>query len=318
MPIKSDVYTNAALTNISVATIQEDMSFIAPQVFPIVPVMKDSGIYYTFDAGDLLRDDMNNRAPSTRSAGMDYDLTSSTYSCQRYALHQAIDIEIKDNQENEVASDATVAKILTQKALIRFERMFAANYFAASKWTGSSTGSDITASIKWDASGSAPVSDVELQKRYIQGKCGYAPNVMVVTAAVHSALKSNADVLARLSANERGIGTEEQMAAIFGVNKYLVANNVYNSAQKGATTALTNIFGTEGALLVYAAPTPSLLVPSAGYIFASKQRATNNWGLTVRNWYQPEITSDIIEVEFKLDAKLVYANAGAYFADVLS
>lgn len=317
MPNTKDVYQNKALENVSIATIQEMNNFVAPKVFPVVPVKNDDGKYFVFDAGDLLRDNMQQRADSTKSAGMDYGLTKASYSCDRYALHQMVDINTKANQDSDVVTDTTLTKILTQKALIKFERIFQANFFAASKWTGSSTGSDIVASTKWDASGSTPIADVELESRSIAAKCGFKPNVMVVTPAVHAALRSNDDIKDRLPVTSLAVGTEEQMAALFGVSKYLVAGTVYNSANKGATDSIGTVFGTEGCLLVYSAPAPNLLIPSGGYTFASKESASNNWGLVVRKWYEPSYTSDIIEVEFKLAPTLTYSLAGAYFSDVL-
>lgn len=317
MPRPSDVHQNKTLENISIAYLQEQPRFVAPQVFPMLPVMKDSDVYYLFNTGDLLRDDMQSRAPSSKSAGVNYALSTDTYSCKRYAEHMAIDWNTRANQDGELVGDMAVTKILTQKALIRFERIFAANYFTTSKWTGSTTGTDLTASTKWNVAGSTPLADVEAQRLSILNKIGYKPNVLVVSSAVHSALKNNADILSRLGANERGVPTTAIMAQLFEVERYVVADTVYNSANKGATDVLAPIFGTDGALLCYSAPVPNIMTPSAGYIFASKQFASNDWGLIVRKWEDISITSDILEVEFKLDAKLVSANAGAFFSDVL-
>lgn len=317
MPRPSDVHNNKTLENISIAYLQEATNFVAPKVFPVVPVMKDSDTYYIFDGGDFLRDNMTDRAPSSPAAGTDYDMSTATYACKRYALKMPVDWNTKANQDGELVTDATVTKFLTQKAMIRFDKIFADNYFTSSKWTGSSTGSDLTASVKWNVSGSTPLADVETQRLSIRNKIGQEPNVMVVTPSVHAALKNNADILARLGANERGVPTEAIMAQLFEVEKYIVAKSVYNTAIKGASDSLSTIFGTDGVLLCYANQQPNILMPSAGYIFASKQFASNDWGLIVRSWEDINITSDIIEVEFKLDAKLVQANAGAFWTDVI-
>jgi len=318
MPRPSEVHVNKTLENISVAYLQETTEFVCPQVFPIVPVMKDSDTYFKFDTGDLLRDNMQVRPPSTPSAGADYDLTTDTYSCNRYALKQAIDWQTRANQDGELVTDSVVTKILTQKALIKFERYFASQYFTTSVWTGSTTAGDITAGTKWDAGSSTPIADVEAQRLSVRNSCGMKPNVMVVSSAVHSALKNNSDILGRLGGNERGVPTEQIMAALFEVDKYIVADVTYNSANKGATDVIAPVFGTDGVLLTYAATEPNIMSPSGGYIFASKQFASNDWGLIVRKWQDINITSDIIEVEFKLDPKVVTPKAGAFFTKVLT
>jgi len=66
-PTARDVHVNAPLTNISIAFLQSQDSFVASRVFPSIPVMKQSDRYYTYDRGDFNRDEMQLRAPGPRS-----------------------------------------------------------------------------------------------------------------------------------------------------------------------------------------------------------------------------------------------------------
>jgi len=68
-PTSNDVHVDAILTNISVAYIQEQSAYIASQVFPIIPVEKQSDKYFTYAKGDWFRDEAQLRAPATESAG---------------------------------------------------------------------------------------------------------------------------------------------------------------------------------------------------------------------------------------------------------
>ena len=68
-PTLSDVHVNAALTDISVAYIQNNENFIADKVFPMVPVVHKSDVYYVFSKDDFLRDDVQPRADASESAG---------------------------------------------------------------------------------------------------------------------------------------------------------------------------------------------------------------------------------------------------------
>jgi len=46
-PTARDVHVNAPLTNISIAFLQTQDSFVASRVFPSIPVTKQSDRYYT-------------------------------------------------------------------------------------------------------------------------------------------------------------------------------------------------------------------------------------------------------------------------------
>lgn len=319
MPTVSSVHQNKILENISVAHLQKPDVFKAGMIFPRIPVEKESDTYFIFSNADLLRDDAAVRPPLTESAGTDYSLSTASYQTLKYAIHMDVPDEAKTNQDGQLVDDQTVAQIITQKAAIRFERYFVQKFFTISLWTGSSTGTDLTASVKWDKGGSTPVKDVQTESDSILLKVGVRPNKIVVVPAVHKALKNNADILSRLSANERALINPSILAQIFEVDEYIVGEAVYNSATKGATQANTFIYGTDGVLLTYAAPTPSKLMPSGGYIFSSNaMNPSNNWGLTYKKIRLELLEGDRHEVQFKLDPKLVCADAGAFFTDVLS
>ncbi len=318
MPRPNDVHNNRTLETISVAYLQDLDQFVAPKVFGIVPVTKQSDIFFKFDKGDFNRDNMQVRPPSTESAGMDYDLTTDTYKTTRYALHHDVDDETRDNADGDLVDDTTIMEILTLNSFIKFERLFMAEYFTTGVWTGSSTGTDIVASVKWDTAGSTPVNDVEVQREALRKNTAKRPNFMVVVPAVHRALKNNADILSRLGGNDMGIVSNAAMAAIFEVDEYIIADSVYNTAEKGATTAMSFIAGTDGVLLGYKEPRPRKKALSAGYIFAHTKGGSNSWGLAARKFRMEELTSDRLELEFQLDPKLVCADCCAFMSDVLS
>ena len=60
-PIRQDIHVNRPLTNISVAYIQKATSFVAGQVFPIVPVKKQSDRYFVYLKEDWFRDEAMKR-----------------------------------------------------------------------------------------------------------------------------------------------------------------------------------------------------------------------------------------------------------------
>ena len=67
-PTLSQVHVDAILTNASVAYIQSADNFIANKVFPIVPVDKQSDLYFKYTKEDWFRDDAKVRADGAEAA----------------------------------------------------------------------------------------------------------------------------------------------------------------------------------------------------------------------------------------------------------
>ena len=86
----------ALLGNLAVKYILGEHMYAAAEIFPIVPVDKQSDNYVVYDKGDFLRDEAAERAPATESEGGNYDIDLTPYYlCRNYAFHKDVD---DDNQ----------------------------------------------------------------------------------------------------------------------------------------------------------------------------------------------------------------------------
>src|SRR5574343_1416849 len=99
-PSRADVHVNRPLTNISVAFMQNASNFIADRVFPVVPVAKQSDLYFTFDRGAFNRDEMQRRAPGAESAGAVYTVATAPYNCAVWALHKDVADQVRANADS--------------------------------------------------------------------------------------------------------------------------------------------------------------------------------------------------------------------------
>ena len=144
-PTASDVHVNAALTNISVAFMQEEGSFVADRVFPIIPVPKQSDRYFVYNKGDFFRSEAQLRAPGAPSAGTGFSIDNTpSYFADVYAIHKDIDDQIRANSDAAINPDRDATLFVTQQLLLRRELTWAATFFgAASGWTGSTTGANV-------------------------------------------------------------------------------------------------------------------------------------------------------------------------------
>ena len=316
-PTRSDVHVNAPLTNVSIAYLQEANKFISGKCFPLIPVPKQSDLYFTYDQGDFMRSEAKLRAPGTESVGSGYGLSTTSYSADVIGLHKDVADQIRENADAPLDMDADATKFLTQQMMIKRDRDWASSFFSGGSWTGSTTAGDITPGTKWDASGATPIEDIEAQADSVEAKTGFRANTLVLGVAAYTALKNSADVVDRIRYTQTGVVSEDLLASLLGMDNVLVARGVYNSALEGATDSISRIYTTDTALLLYVPPAPSLMNPSAGYTFAwTGYTGAGPDGQRVSRFRMDHLRSDRIEMEMAYDQKQVSTVLGARFVTV--
>lgn len=320
-PTMSQVHANVPLTNISIAYIQSATDFVADKVFPIVPVDKQTDNYYTYKKNDWFRDEAKERAPGTESAGGGYNLDhDAVYNCRIWAYHKDVPWDIRNNQDPVINMDRDATMFVSQRLLIRRERFFADNYFKASVWgkdyTGVASAPTTDQFIQWsDYANSNPIEDVKTGRMYIKSITGFRPNTLLLGEEVFETLKQHPDIIDRYKYTQAGVITADLIAKVFEVDRLVIAGAVYATNAEGATDAYTFIHGKK-ALLCYSAPAPSILAPSAGYIFAWRNLANNiqnGMGIAIAKFEMRQLKADRVEGEFAVDPKLVAADCGVFY-----
>jgi len=317
-PTRSQVHTDAILTNISVAYLQDASHFIAHQVFPQVPVEKQSDLYYTYPKGTWFKDEAERRADGTESAGTGYGVSTDSYACQVYALHKDIGPQAKKNADSPIDLERDATNLLTQRLLLRQEIQWVADYFATSIWDTDVVGT--TDFTKWDNFASSdPIEDIELGKETVLSTTGFMPNTLILGYQVFRKLKNHPDIVGRIQFTSSEVVTEALLAKYFGVDRVVVARAVKNTANEGATDVFAFTHG-KHALLLYVAPTPSLLAPSAGYTFVWNG-ISDGFGASL-SFTREEVplTRGATRVEGQLawDSKVVATDLGYFFSAAVS
>ena len=313
-PTSNDVHVDAILTNISVAYIQDQAAYIASQVFPTIPVEKQSDKYFTYTKGDWFRDEAQLRAPATESAGSGYSLATSSYSTQVYAFHKDVDDQVRANADTPLNPDRDATTFVTQRMLMRQEIQWTTDFFASGIWA-----TDTTPSNLWsDYTSSDPIGDVETGKASMLNSTGYLPNTLVLGYDVFRQLRHHPDIVDRVKYTSAENVTEDILARFFGVDRILVARAIKNTGLEGAANSFSNIAG-KNAALYYVAPTPGLLTPSAGYTFAWRGVSDGmgaNIGIT--RFRMPELRADRIEAQMAWDNKVIASDLGYFFASCVA
>ena len=323
MPTMQNAHIDRALTNTSVAYMQDANAFIADKVFPIVKVKRQSDVFFIYNKGDFMRDEAKVRGAASESAGGDYGVEASDpYYCRKHAFHKDVTPEERANYDEPLDADTDASDFVTQKMLIRREMEWATKFFKAGVWGKEIAGGAAVAEgtvVYWDEATSDPIGDITSAAVTMASETSYKPNTLVLSPFVFNALKNHEDILDRIKYTQKGIVTADLLATLFEIEHVYVAWAVVNSASKGAEDNVGFIMG-KHALLCYAAPAPALKKPSAGYIFA--------WtGLEGSGAYGNRIVrlpmdmlglgTERIEGEIAFDAKQVCADLGVFFKDIV-
>lgn len=325
-PTISSVHINRPLTNISQMYMQQANDYIADKVFPVVPVMKQSDLYFKYTKGDWFRNLAQVRAPGTESAGGGYNVTTDSYYSPVVAIHQDVDPQIRANTDVPLNADRDATMWVTNEMLISREISVVQVVLKTSTWTGSTTAGDITPSPQWNAANSTPLEDIEQQIWSVKQTTGRFPNRFILGPRVWEVLKNHDEVVQRIKYTQRGVVTTDLLASLIappGVENFqvLVASAIYNTAAEGATDVFSFIAPTKDALLLYAEPNPGIMVPSAGYIFTwTGLLGAGAFGTVIQTIPMPwlGVGTNRIEGQIAFSTKIVGSDLGCYFLNAVS
>ena len=325
MPIATlrDATASDLLTSISVAYVQDADGFVASRVFPIVPVDENSGNYWLYNKGDMLRSDAKLRAPGTRAAQKTVGVSTATYLCQQWALDHKIPDEILRSRKSPF-SDQVAVSVLTQDLLIRRDLEWATTFMSTGVWANEKAGGGGGGQVvSWDQGASANIlEDIAEWHDTVKAACGRRPNVAVITSDVWQYVKNNADVVDRIKYTQRGQVGLDTFAALIEVDEVLLLDSVQVTSAENAT-AVTAGVATEKFLLAYRSPTPDILVPSAGYVFSwpefdGVREAAAAGAAAITSWYDQAEEAQYYRGKAHFDMKVVASDAAFLGYNLLS
>ena len=310
-----DVHVDQLLTNVSIG--YSNAGYIADQIFPVVPVDKQSDKYLTYDKSHWFRNEAKIRATGTKSERGGWTYSSDTYFCDRFSYGHEIYDEERANADNAFQLDSDAAEFATDKILMQREVAFASDFFKTSVWgTDKTGGSDFT---RWsDYAGSTPLVDVSDWMDTIEASIGREANRLVMGKQVWTKLKWHPDLIDTIKYTQRAQMGLDLAATLLEVERILVGRAIYTTSPEGtaeASVSYSRIWG-KHALLIYVPNTPSLRQPAAGYTF-TWQRVPQSLRY-IKRMRDEEREADIIEANAYYDHKVTGAAAGLFGSTVIA
>lgn len=318
-PTLQDITADEFLSNMSVASMQDDAGFVSHLAFPVVTVDEETGKYWIFDKSDTNRPDAQLRRPGTQSARKDFRITNGTFTTANTSIHADLPDKLRKTRNSPLANDKAMVQVIGYDLALTRELAWFTTFMTSGVWTTDKDGdSDFT---KWDDASSSLISDVYGWSTDIKTVSTKRPNTLIVTADVWDVMKDDEDVVDRYKHTGQAI-TKELIAGLLELDRILVADAVYETAKETQTSSMAHM-ATKKLLLCYVHPEPELMEPSAGYTiswteFDDIKGPVKEGGAAIRQFRMEELRSDRYEGDTDYEHKVIAADCGLFAEDVIA
>lgn len=276
-----DVHIDAPLANVLIN--YRPMGFIADQIWPVVPVTKQSDVIPKIEKAARYRREETIRSPGSEPKYIHFDVSSDTYFAVNRALGTFLTREELANADQAWNTRQVRGELVMDILMLDYEIRVAA---AATATTN--VGSNFTPGSLWsDWENSNALKDIQTAIDVCEDLSGYQPNRIVFGKGAWRNFKHNKYVRGALVAQGGEMaGTPmlvrpNQVAQLFEVEQVLIGGTFYNTSAEDASASLSMIWGNH-AVVYYAPSSPSKERPSWGYSFRWNVPGLPN--LTVRTF----------------------------------
>lgn len=301
-----DLHIDQHLTQIALN--YRPAGMIADMIAPIIPVSKESDIFPVYSRKEILSLESTLRARGTEARKVTRSVSSQGYVVKNYALGH--DIYLEDRANIDGAYEAQLyggaVQYVQNKLAMDWEKRILDKVNSASNV---STG--FTVASAWTVSQGDPIASVFAVIDQFQAFTGMRPNSMLIGYSAWNKMRRNVNVRNFLNGTNNGGGlvTRQQIADLFEIEKFLVSDMFWNTANEAQAEALTSPMA-NNLLLYYAPPNPSREVPSFMYSFRWSAPGLPN--MTVeRHPYDSRRKIETVEVGYYQDEQITGSDYGA-------
>jgi hypothetical protein len=293
-----------------------DLGFIAGQVMPIFETPLQSAQYPFIPLEEMLKIFDTSRAMRGGYNRSDWKFDMKNYACKEHGWEEPVDDRERALYLRFFQAEEIAVQRATHIMLMDYEKRVANKVFNASNLT--LTGA---VSVAWDVPATAkPRDDVKTATLALKMNRGIVPNALIINDAVFQNLMNCAQftdytkytnaVLLDNRAQQQNL-----LARFLNVGRLLVADSIYDSADKGQAASLANIWGDDYAALVrIGAGGPDLREPCIGRTFLWTGSTPQQ---LVAEAYREESTrSNVYRVRSDTDEAFIYTGAGYLFTGV--
>jgi len=263
-------HVDQALTNVSV-DFSNNGNYIAEQVAPLVPVLKQSDFYFVFSKEKLRRFNTT-IAPGADFPRIDLNMDKRGYFFENgHGLEYPIPDQLRSNADPATQLDVQATKTLTEDILIDQEYNLAQVALNTTTLSNAgASGTTLSTTAQWsDFINSDPIPVIDAAKVTVANNIARYPNAMAINDVVYLKLRNHPKVIDRFKYTSNGVRTplsQDELRQALGLDYLFVGTARYNSAPEGEADALTSIWP-NNAYLFYRPTNPGLMEPAFMYTF---------------------------------------------------
>lgn len=289
---------------------QNQRGYVWDQLMPVFDAASASGNFGRIPVEQLLQQRDTKRSPGSGYARGKWTFVPDTYATVEHGAEEPVD----DNEAKmyaEYFNAEVVSGIRARDAVIsNAERRVIAKLLSTSTFSNSGAGTAWT-----NASGATPIANIETALLAIYAASGLWANTIAMSYLTFRLLRNCDEIIERIQSNGAGNITRatditvQQLAAVFDVEKIVVAGASQNSANEGQTAAFSQLWDKTKVWVGVTASGMDFKQPCVGRTFHWSQDGSQIAG-TVESYRDEPVRSDIIRVRHQVDEKILYPEAG--------
>jgi hypothetical protein len=264
------------LSNVSNMYVPE--GFIADKILPSVVVKESTGKFAKYGTGHLrIYDDLvGGKAEARRVDSI--ERSNSTYNLLDHSLEGVVTESDLANVETPYNAEADEVIGLTTILQLNKEKAIADVITNDAVITN---GDSLAGPDQFnEGATSDPLGVSKSAGDLILDGCGMMPNKIVMSQKVYNCLKYHPQILTQLgfAMNRAGTLSMQDLCKAFDVEEILIGSVAYESAKKGQTSALTQLWG-KHMVFMYTPKTAAKYQVSAGYQVKKASRKVSKYDL---------------------------------------
>jgi len=312
-----DVHHDTLLSNIAVTAFADGVDgLIGSDLFPEVPVGKQSDRYPIIDKGAFLTIPNTRRAPRTLAERVEFQVSSDRYFADNYALAGEIALEDLANADMAFGLRENTVKLVTNN-MLRDQEQLIVNIVTSATNVGS--GVVLSGGDLWsDFVNSDPIGDVTTAHAFIRSRTGLIANVAAIDWDTFQIVRRHPDLLDQYKFVRGGQLDMPQVADAFNVDRILISRAVVEQAREGGTSSMTSMWG-NNCLLAHVEPGVSMQTRTLGLRFKWRPAGfPSDMGVvTKREEGAGQRWVEVIEAHRFQDEKIIASDLGYLISSTL-
>jgi len=314
MPRPSSAADRPDLQAVLFAAADQPSGFIGLQVMPIFEVDKVDGRFPVIPAEVMFSVPPTRRTDRGAYQRSDWTWDWDTYKCLENGWEEKIDDREVALYSRYFDAETMAARRALNIVLRNQEKRIADAVFNISNFAVHNVDEE------WDDGAKAkPIDDVKKGRKTIHDTIGMEPNTLIISYSTFLELGVCDSIIDRIKyttpAVQRGDVNVALLAQAFGVEKILVAGSLYNSAKKGKTATLANLWPDEYAMLCVTSDSPMLgELPCIGRTFLWTGDSPSN--SVIESYRDETVRADVIRVRHDTDEEFIATNCAYLLGNI--